>query len=102
MKKRLSATKYLALPRKSKFGFLMRSRSGPLESQGLDRALAQDPFEEELAHEVGGEDVGHEAPHERDREALDGPGPELEEEGGGDEGGGVGVEDRDPDALEAV
>src|SRR5262245_42919632 len=102
MKKTLRATKYLALPRKSKFGFLMSSMSGPLDAQGLDLALAQDPLEEELAHEVRREDVRHETPHEGDREALDGPGAELEEEGGGDERGGVGVEDRDPDALEAV
>ena len=42
-------------------------------------------------------------PHDQgDREALDRPRAELEEEGGGDEGGGVGVEDRDPHAVEAV
>src|SRR4029450_11439703 len=90
-----------ALPRKSKFGFL-RISIAPSDAERLDLALAQDPFEEELAHEVGGEHVGDQAPEQRDREALDGPGAELEQERGGNERGGVRVQDRDPDPVEAV
>src|SRR5262245_51056296 len=102
MKKTLRATKYLALPRKSKFGFLMSSMAGSLDAQRLDLALAQDPFEEELAHEVRREDVRHEATKERDREALYGSSAELEEDGGGEEGADVSVDDGGQYALEAV
>ena len=40
----------------------------------------QHPLEEQLADEVGREHVGEEADRQRDREALDGAGAELEQE----------------------
>src|SRR5688572_22382857 len=89
-------------PRKSMLVVLIICMGAYLDAERADLPLAEHPLEEELADEIGSEDVGEETPDQGHREALDRPGTELEEERGRDQGGGVRVQDRDPDALEAV
>src|SRR5262245_57955380 len=101
IKSALAATKYRVVPRNSEFGFF-RNSMARLDAEGLELPLAQHPLEQELADEIGCEDVRDQAHHQRHGEALDRARAELEQERGRDQGRCVGVEDGDPDALEAV
>ena len=71
-----------------------------LSDCGCRSAVPQDQLEQRLRHEHRGEDVRHQSDRQRRRKPANGAGAELEQEGGGDERRDVGVDNRDPDAVE--
>src|SRR5882672_2546382 len=63
------------------------------DTEALDLAAAEPVVVDHPREQHGGEQVREQADAERDREALDRPGAELEQEERGDQRGGVRVED---------
>src|SRR5437867_7595402 len=71
----------------------MRSASRSSDTEPLDLASAQDEVVDHPREQHRREQIGDQPDAEGHREALDGPGAELEQEHRADEGGDVGIED---------